>query len=191
MRESLAQEARSVIRFGYDHARFIHKFIQSDFELPRRENVVRVRGKTEIDRKKLVYPKSSSRSHTGEMSVQMIDPHCLQAQTNVYRLVEPKEIGAASPFIKSGNNIWAKLPFFCGESNFFQQLLFVRKIMHPFDDTGIPILRWLVFRIPDRKDRRRDILAIKLRYFAIAEGLSERGEPFEQVSKARHHKNGE
>src|SRR4029077_21082251 len=91
MRESLAQEARCIIRFGYDHARSIHKFIQSDFELPRGEDVVRVRGKTESDRKKLVDPESSARSHAGEMSVHVIDPHCPQAQSNVERLVESKE----------------------------------------------------------------------------------------------------
>ena len=99
MRELVAQKARGVIRFGYDCARFIHKFIQSDFELPRRENVVGVRGKTESDRKKLVYPKSSACSHAGEMSVHMIYLHCPQAQTNVDRLVKPKEIVAATPFI--------------------------------------------------------------------------------------------
>src|SRR6266700_925487 len=99
MRESVAQKARGVIRFGDDRTRCIDKFVQPDFELPRRENVVRVRGKTESDRKKLVYPESSARSHAGEMSVHMIDPHLPQAQNNVDRLVKPKEIGAASPFI--------------------------------------------------------------------------------------------
>src|SRR6185503_4675059 len=115
----------------------------------RRENVIRVRGKTESDRKKLVYPKSSARSHTGEMSVHMIDPHLPQAQTNVDRLIKPKEISAASPFIQGGENVCAELPFFCGASNFFQQFLFVRKIVHSFDDARVPILRWLVFRVPD------------------------------------------
>src|SRR4029077_13867170 len=149
MRKSLAQKARGIIRFGYDHARSIHKFIQSDFELPRRKNVVGVRGKTERDRKKLVYPKSSARSHAREMSVHMIYPHCLQAQTNVDRLVKPKEIGAAVPLIQGGDNVCADLPFFGGASDFFQQFLFVRKIVHSFDDTRIPILRWLVVRVPD------------------------------------------
>src|SRR6266540_5022531 len=149
MRESFAQKACGEIRFGDDCARFIHNFIQSDFELPRRENVVRVRGKTESDRKKLVDPKSSARSHAGEMRVDVIDPHCPQEQTNVDRLVEPKEIGAATPFIQSGDNVCADLPFFCGASNFFQQFFFVRKIMHTFDDTRVPILGWFVFWVPD------------------------------------------
>src|ERR1044071_5460683 len=113
-RELLAQKARSVIRFGDDYARLIHKLIQSDFELPRRKNVIRVRGKTESDRKKFVYPESRTRSHSGEMSVHMIDPHCLQPQTNVDRLVKPKEIGSASPLIQSGDDLCAKRPFFCG-----------------------------------------------------------------------------
>src|SRR4029079_10888058 len=121
----------------------------------------------------------------------MIDPHFLQAQTNVDGLIEPKKIGAATPFIEGGDNVCADLSFFCGVSNFFQQLLFFRKIMHSFHHTGVPILRWLVCRIPDRKDRGRDVLVIKLGYFAIAKGLSEGWEPFEEVSKARHHKNDE
>ena len=183
MRESLAQKARGVIRFGDDCARCIHKFIQSDFELPRRENVVRVRGKTESDRKKLVYPKSSARSHAGEMRVNMIDPHFLQAQTNVDRLIEPKEIGAAPHSSRAATMSAPSFCFFCGVSNFFQQLLFFRKIVHSFDDARVPILWWLVFRIPDRKDRRRDVLAIKLRHFPIAKRLSERWEPLEEVSK--------
>ena len=99
MSEPLAQKARSVIRFGYDRARFVDKFIQSDFELPRGKNVVRVRGKTKSDRKKSVYPKSSARSHASEMSVHMINPYCPQAKTNVDRLVKPKEIGASPPVI--------------------------------------------------------------------------------------------
>src|SRR5205085_4534391 len=124
-------------------------FIQSDFELPRGENVVRVCGKTESDRKKLVYPESSARSHAGEMGVHTIDPHLLQAQTNIDRLVKPKEIGAAIPFIQGGDNVHTELPFFRGASNVFQQLLFLWKIMHPFDDTRVPTLLWLVFRVPD------------------------------------------
>src|SRR5215208_6643193 len=103
MRKLVAQKPRRVIRFGYDYARSIHKFIQPDFELPRRENVVRVRGKTESDRKKFVYPKGGARSHACEMSVHMIDPHLPQAHTNVDRLVEPKKIGAAIPFIQGCN----------------------------------------------------------------------------------------
>ena len=87
MRESLAQKARGIVRFGDDCARGIDKFIQSDFELPRRENVVRVRGKTESDRKKFVDPESGARSHAGEMSVHMIDPHFSQAQSNVDGLI--------------------------------------------------------------------------------------------------------
>ena len=119
MQESLAQKTRSVIRFGNDCARCIDEFIQSDFELPRRENVVRVRGKTESDREKFVDPESSARSHAGEMSVHMIDPHCLQAQANVNRLVKPKKIGTAAPFIQGRDDLGAELLFFRGASNFF------------------------------------------------------------------------
>jgi len=50
----------------------------------------------------------------------MIDPHLPQAQTNVDRLVKPKEIGAAIPFIQGGDNVCAELPFFCGAANVFQ-----------------------------------------------------------------------
>src|SRR5207247_5905426 len=111
MRESVAQKARGVIRFGYDRTRCINKFVQSDFELPRRENVVRVRGKTESDRKKLVYPESSARSHAGEMGVNMIDPNLLQAQTNVDRMVKTKEIGAVITFIPGGANVCTETTF--------------------------------------------------------------------------------
>src|SRR5205823_12407920 len=149
MRESLAQKARGVIRFGDDCARSIDKFIQCDFELPRRENVVRVRGKTESNGKKSGDPESSTRSHTGEMSMHMIDPHFAQAQSTINRLVEPKEIGPASPCIQGRHNVYVELPFFCGASNVFQQFLFLRKIMHPFDNTRVPILWRLVFRVPD------------------------------------------
>src|SRR5262245_50811374 len=58
MRESLTQKAQGVIRFSDDRARCINKFIQSDFELSRRKNIVRVRGETETDGKKLVNPES-------------------------------------------------------------------------------------------------------------------------------------
>src|SRR6478735_4165645 len=105
MSELVAQKARCVIRFGYDHARFIHKFIQSDFELPRRENVVGVRGETESDREKLVYPKSSACSHAGEMSGHMIYLLCPKAQTNVERLEKPKETAGAAPFTRGGENV--------------------------------------------------------------------------------------
>src|SRR5258708_19262663 len=146
MRESVAQKPRGVIRLGDDRARCIDKFIQSDFELPRRENVVRVRGKTESDRKKLVYPESSARSHAGEMSMHMIDPHLPQAQTNVDRLVKPKEISTAIPFIQGSDNVCAELPLFCGASNVFHQLLFSWKLLHPFDYTRLPIFLYLAFR---------------------------------------------
>src|SRR5436309_16087530 len=102
MREWLAQKARGVIRFGNDCACCIDKFIQSDFELPRSENVVRMRGKTETDWKKFPDPESGARSHTSEMSVHSVDPRFPQAKSNVNGLVEAKEIGAAPPFIQGG-----------------------------------------------------------------------------------------
>jgi len=83
------------------------------------------------------------------MSVHMIDPHFSQALSNVHGLVEPKEICAAPPFIQGGDSVWVELPFFYVTSNTFQQFLFLRKIMHSFDDTRVPILWWLVFWIPD------------------------------------------
>jgi hypothetical protein len=186
MRKSLAQKSRGIICFRDDCTRCVAKFIQSDFELPRRKNVVRVGGKTERDGKKLVDPKSGARSHAGEMRVHMIYPHLPQAPSNMDRLVKPKEIGAASPFIECGDNVCADLPFFCGVSNFFQQLLFLRNIMHALNDACVPILWWLVFRISDRKDWRRDVLAIKLCHFPIAKRLSERWESLEEVSETRH-----
>src|SRR5262249_47939554 len=94
MREPLEQKFGGIIRFRDGCARGIDKLIQRDFELPRYENIVRVRSKTESDLKKIVDPESGTRSHAGEMSVHMIDPHLSQAQPNVNRLVEPQEIGA-------------------------------------------------------------------------------------------------
>src|SRR5262245_31588930 len=130
MRESLAQKARGVICFGDDCARCIDKFIESDLELSRRENVVCVRGKTESDRKKFIDPESSSRSHAGKVRVHMINPHFLQAEANVDGLVQSKKIRAAPPFIQGGDSVCRDRPFFCGVSNFFDQLLFLWKIMH-------------------------------------------------------------
>src|SRR3954452_21661888 len=105
IRKSLAQKPGGIIRFGYHYARSIHKFVQPDLELSRRENVVGMRGKTESDRKKLADPESSARSHACEMSVHMIDPHCLQSQTNVDRLAKSEKIRAATPFIQGGDNV--------------------------------------------------------------------------------------
>src|SRR5215469_1432156 len=121
MRKSLPQKARRVICFGDDRARCIDKFIQSDFEISWRENVVRVGRKTESDREKFIDPKSGARSHAGEMRVHMIDAHLPQEESNMDRLVKPKEIGAASPFIERGDNVCADLSCFGGASNFFQQ----------------------------------------------------------------------
>src|SRR6185369_6825772 len=132
-----------------DCSRFIDKFIKSNFEMPRSENIVRMRGKTESDRKKIVYPKSSARSHAGEMSVHVTDPHLAQAQSNVDRLIKPKEIGATTPFIQGSDNILARLLPFCSAPDFFQEFFFFRKIIDSFDDARVPILLWLVFRVPD------------------------------------------
>src|SRR4029453_18827773 len=126
-------------------ARCIYKFIQPDFELSRRKNVVRVSGKTKSDRKEFVDPEGSSRSHTGEMRVHMIDPHLPQKQSNVDRLIESKEIGTAPPLIQGADNVRADLPFPCGASNVFQQLLFFRKKMNPFYDSCVPLLGGLSF----------------------------------------------
>src|SRR5262249_13534903 len=149
MRESLAQKARGVICFGHDCARCIDKFIKSDLELSRRENVVCVRGKTESDRKKFIDPESSSRSHAGEVRVHMINPHFLQAEANIDGLVEPKKIRAAPPFIEGADNFSAQPLFSLSASNFIQQCLLLRKIMHSFDDSPVPVLCRLVFRVPD------------------------------------------
>jgi hypothetical protein len=66
-----------------------------------------VRGKTESDREKFIDPESRARSHAGEMSVHMTDPHFPQAQPNIDRLVKPKEIRAASPFIQGVHDVRA------------------------------------------------------------------------------------
>ena len=46
------------------------------------------------------------------MCVYMLDPHFPQPQTNINRLIQPKEIRAATPFIQRGNDIRGELPFF-------------------------------------------------------------------------------
>ena len=110
--ESLTQKLRGVIRFGHDCTRRLDKLIQADFEVTRRKNVICVRGKTETDSKKFVDPEGRARGHAGEMRVHMANPHFTQAQSDVNRLVQPKEISASPPFLQRGHNLWIELPLF-------------------------------------------------------------------------------
>ena len=102
--EALLQKPFRVISFGNDHARCIDKLIQTNFKLSRRKNIVGVRGKTERDREKPGDPESGARGHSCEMRVHMMNPHLLQAQADVSRLIQSKKIGAPAPFIERGDN---------------------------------------------------------------------------------------
>src|SRR5262249_50971935 len=184
--KSLTQELRGVIRFGDDCPRRINEFVQSDFELPWRENVVRVCCKAETDLKKFVDPEGSARGHASEMRVHVRNAHLAQQQPDINSLVKSKEIGAAPPFIERGDNVRGEFPLLGGVSNVLQQILLLWQIMHAFDDARVPILWRLVFRPANGKDWRRDLLAIKLRHLAVAKRLSERWEALKKVSKTRH-----
>ena len=65
----------------------------------------------------------------------MIDPHCLQAQKDVDRLVEPKEIGAAPPFIQGGDNVCADL------SLFLRRVELLPAVPFPLEDNA-PVRRY-------------------------------------------------
>ena len=55
------------------------EFIKSNLEISRRKDVVGVRSKTICDREKSADPVSSARRHSGEMRVNMANPHFFQA----------------------------------------------------------------------------------------------------------------
>ena len=80
--------------------------------MPRRENVVGVRGKTKRHRKKSVDPESGARSHSREMCMNMADAQFLQAQPDINSLIKPKKIGAPTPVIECSDNFRRELSLF-------------------------------------------------------------------------------
>src|SRR6266496_1429172 len=123
-KKSFSQKLRGVIGLGADHTPRIDEFIKSDLEISRRKDVVGVRSKTICDWEKSADPVSSARRHSGEMRVNMANPHLLQAQPDVNSLVKSKEIGATAPLVESSDNLCIDLSFFGSQANGIQQLLF-------------------------------------------------------------------
>src|SRR5712692_4304907 len=173
IREVLAQEFSSVIGLGNDYTRSIDKFVQTDLELARRENVVGMGGKAESDWEKSADPKSGARGHPSEVCVNVTNPHFSQAQSDINRLIETEKIGAAAPLIESADNFCRYLSFFRSAADLAQQLLLIRQVMHALNDALVPVLRRFIFRIPDGENQRSNALSSKLSNFSIAKRLPE------------------
>ena len=77
--KSFSQKLRGIISLGDDHTHRMDEFIKSNLEISRRKDVVGVRSKTICDREKSADPVSSARRHSGEMRVNMANPHFFQA----------------------------------------------------------------------------------------------------------------
>ncbi len=77
--KALFQKLCCVVGLGNDGMRGIDKFIETDLEASRRENVVCVRGKAEIDAEELVDPTSGARGETGEVRVDVTNSEIGQA----------------------------------------------------------------------------------------------------------------
>ena len=77
--KTFLQKFLRVIGLSDNHARRINKLVQTDLEIPRRENVVGVCGKAETDWKESLDPKSGPRCHSREVRVNMTNLHFLQA----------------------------------------------------------------------------------------------------------------
>jgi hypothetical protein len=189
--EALLQKFLGIIAYRDDYVRSIDKLIRPNLEVSRRENVIRVRGEAESDWEKFVDPESRARCHSHEVGVNMAYPHFPEAQSNVNSLIEPKKIRAATPFIQRSDDFLSELPLFGRPPNAVQQFAFLGKIMHALYDARVPVLRRLVFRIPDGKNWRRDTLSCQLSDFPIAKRLSERRKSFEKISELRHQRNDE
>src|SRR5436309_138546 len=99
--ETFPQELLRVIRFSNNHARCADKFVQTDLEIPWREDVIGVRGKAKSDWKKFGDPESGARRHASEVCMNMADLHLLQAQPDINSLVKSKKIGSSAPLIES------------------------------------------------------------------------------------------
>src|SRR5712692_5791023 len=169
--KALFQKLCCVIGLGNDGARGIEKFIETDLEVSRRENVVCVRGKAEIDAEELVDPTSGARGETGEVRVDVANSEIGQAQPNINRLIKTKKIGSPFPFIKRGNDLSREVSLFGSSMDFVQQLLFPGQIMNIVYNALVPILRRLVLWLADRENGRGQALSIQLSDLSIAEGL--------------------
>ena len=110
--KTLSQKLLRVIGFGNDYTRCLDKFVQTDLEIPWRKNVVCVRGKAKSDWKKFGDPESGARSHPGEVCMNVVDSHVLQAQSDIHSLIKAKKIGAPAPLIESSNDYWTESSFF-------------------------------------------------------------------------------
>ena len=102
--KTLLQKFPCVIGLRNDYTRCIDKFIQTGLEISRRENIIGVGGKAESDWEKFVDPESSARGHSGEVCVNVMNPHFLQAQSDISCLIKAEKIGTPAPLIESSNN---------------------------------------------------------------------------------------
>src|SRR5438034_5596771 len=171
--EVLAQEFFRIIGFGNDYTRCIDKFVQTDLEISRRENIIGMSGKAESDWEKPADPKSGARGHSSEVRVNVTNPHFLQTQSDINCLIKTEKISAAPPFIENSDDFSGQLPFFRSAADFAQQLLLIRQIMYAINNAWVPVLRRFIFRIPDGENRRIDALPGKLSDFSIAKRLPE------------------
>ena len=73
------QKVRSEIAYGHGRPGRFHELVEADFEIARRENVVRMPGEAELDAEELVDPKRGARGHAGKMRVHMVDAFFLQS----------------------------------------------------------------------------------------------------------------
>ncbi len=102
--KAFAQEFFRIIGLGNDYTRHINKFIKTDLEFARRENVIGMRCKAKSNREEFADPESSARGHSGEVCVNVMNPSFLQAQSDINRLIETEKIGAPAPLIESSDN---------------------------------------------------------------------------------------
>src|SRR5213595_2963710 len=173
IRKALLQKFLCVIRFGNNYTRCIKEFIEPNLKISGRENIVGMRGKAKSNSKKSVHPESGARGHSSKVRVDMTNPHFLQSQSNIDRLIEPKKIGAPAPLIESADNLPRSFSLFCRVTDFSQQLFLLREVLHAFNDTFVPVLRRFIFWFPNGENRLSNTLASELSNLAIAKCLSE------------------
>ena len=104
--EALAQEFFRVIGLGNDDTRCIDKFVQTDLEISRRENIIGVGSKAESDWEEFADPESSARGHSSEVCVNVTNPDFLQAQSDINCLIKTEKIGTPAPLIESADNLF-------------------------------------------------------------------------------------
>ena len=98
-REALADVIGGEVAFRDDGHRAFQKHGQTNFEIARGENIVRVRGQAVIDPEKLADPIRSPCGHSREVGMHAIDSLLPQARPDKGGLRQPQEIRLPSPFL--------------------------------------------------------------------------------------------